>query len=478
MSNIRTRIAPSPTGNLHIGTARTALFNYLFAKKTGGKFIIRIEDTDLERSKKEYEKNILEGLAWLGLNADESPDKAGEFGPYRQSERLKSYAPYIQKLLGEGKVFYCFHTEVELKKEKEELMKSKRSPLHICEYRGMGKEEAEVLKEAKGDFIIRFKNHLGREISFCDLIRGKLTFKSDLLGDFSIAKRIDSPLYNFAVIVDDHEMKISHIIRGEDHIYNTPKQILLQEALEIPRPKYAHLPLILGPDKSKMSKRHGAASLEEYRQQGYLSEVLFNFMALLGWNPGGDEEIFSREELINLFSLEKVHKAGAVFDAKKLDWMNGEYIRRQTTKHLVELTKPFLSSKVKTTDEYLKKVLELEKPRLKKLADIAKSAEYFFTLPDYAPDLLFWKKMTREETADSLRKSLNIIRRHQKSAPEELNKIFMETAAKEGDKGRLLWPLRAALSGRKASAGPLEIISVLGVKESVARLEKAILKIE
>ena len=321
MSSIRVRIAPSPTGPLHIGTARTALFNYLFAKKFGGHFILRIEDTDLERSDKKYEKDIFEGLAWLGIDADEGPAGAttnnrqpttdNNYGPYRQSERLATYRPYLEKLLNEGSAFYCFHSEKELEAEKKMLMTDKKPLMHWCEFRDLSFADAK--KKLGQSHIIRFKTSHGQKIVFTDLIRGELSFDSDLIGDFSIAKDIDVPLYNFAVVIDDFEMKISHVIRGEDHISNTPKQLLLIEALGFNKPEYAHLPLILGTDRSKLSKRHGATSVNEY-QKDYLPEALFNFMALLGWNPGDEREIFSKEELVKEFSLEKIHKAGAIFN--------------------------------------------------------------------------------------------------------------------------------------------------------------------
>ena len=406
MSTIRVRIAPSPTGFLHIGTARTALFNYLFAKQQGGQFIIRIEDTDIERSKPEYEKNIFEGLRWLGIDADESPEVGGPFGPYRQSERIGIYRKYIEQLLAESEAFYCFHSEKELEDEKNNLLAAKRPPLHLCEYRTMDPVEAATLKDVKSDYIIRFKTPAGRKIGFADLIRGELSFDSDLLGDFSIAKRPDIPLYNFAVVADDYEMRISHVIRGEDHIANTPKQILLAEALGFTQPVWAHLPLILGPDRSKLSKRHGATSVDEYREQGYLPEALVNFMALLGWNPGGEREIFSKEELIREFSLEKVQKSGAVFDVKKLDWINGEYIRRLPPEELLKRANTFLPSNYTLYPiPYTLHVLVLEQPRLHKLSEIGERTDYFFRPPEYDKELLRWKDMSDEYISVSLKRS-------------------------------------------------------------------------
>ncbi|KKS37871.1 MAG: glutamate--tRNA ligase [Candidatus Sungbacteria bacterium RIFCSPLOWO2_12_FULL_41_11] len=497
---VRCRIAPSPTGNLHIGTARAALFNYLFAKKYGGKFILRIEDTDIERSDKVFEKNILEGLQWLGINADEGPEAGGPHAPYRQSERTASYKKYIKKLLDEGRAFYCFHSEQELKFEAKEQMSMKLPLFHLCSFRDMPQSEAETKKAAGQSAIIRFKiptepsNH---QITFQDLIRNQVHFFTGLLGDFSIAKNLETPLYNFAVVVDDHEMAITHVIRGEDHIPNTPKQLLIAEALGwtttnefgdiVPPWRYAHLPLILGPDCSKLSKRHGATSVDEYREQGYLPEALFNFMALVGWNPGTDKEIFTKEELIQEFSIENVQKAGAIFDIQKLDWMNGEYIRRKPLSELAELTMPFLKEsgllqitnhKSQITNDYLKKVLALEQPRLKKLSEIGERTDYFFRAPAYNKGLLRWKDMNDEKVLAALKRAEEIIKLKVKSLKSkiEIEKIFLEEIG-EGDKGEILWPLRVALTGKKASPSPFEIMEILGKEESLKKLKTATRKI-
>ena len=472
LTSIRVRIAPSPTGMLHIGTARTALFNYLFAKKHNEKFILRIEDTDLERSDKKYEKNIFEGFEWLGIEADESPIVGGPHKHYRQSERIHTYTPYLEKLLKEEKAFYCFHSEEELEKEKEELMVANRPPLHICEYRNMRISEARTLTETKPNYIIRFKTPLERTITFNDLIRGEVSFASDLIGDFSIAKRIDIPLYNFAVVIDDHEMKISHVIRGEDHIANTPKQILLFKALGLTVPLFAHLPLILGTDRSKLSKRHGATSVTEYREAGYLPEALFNFMALLGWNPGGDQELFSKEELIDRFSLEHIQKAGAIFDIAKLDWMNGEYIRKKSVAELTQLCLPYLNGFPldKFIKEYLEKVIALEQPRLKKLSEIGERVEYFFREPLYDKELLRWKKISDQEISTSLEYSEKIISDFESPiAKHDIEQTFLKEIG-GGDKGSILWPLRVALTGKKASPGPFEIIEILGKEKTLERI--------
>ncbi len=479
MSNIRVRIAPSPTGFLHVGTARTALFNYLFAKKQGGEFVLRIEDTDLERSLPEYEKDISDGLNWLGIAGDENPEKGGPYAPYRQSERLPTYEKHFDTLLRQGKIFYCFHSEKELEKEHAKLMEAKQSPAHICAYRNFSLAEAKTLAETKPDYIFRFKTPAGQKITFPDAIRGDVSFSSDLMGDFSVAKRPDVPLYNFAVVVDDQEMQISHVIRGEDHISNTPKQLLLINALGFSVPTYAHLPLLLGADRSKLSKRHGATSASEYRDQGYLPEALFNFMALLGWNPGNNREILTREEIIQEFSLERVQKAGAVFDLQKLDWMNGEYIRKKSAAELTKLCLPYLTDFLQFSIpnnqfsmEYIEKVIGLEQPRLKKLSEIGERTDYFFREPEYDKELLRWKNMSDQEILESLQDSEKLISTAGFTDQAAVEKSFL-AAKGEGDKGRLLWPLRVALTGKKTSPGPFEILWIMGAAEAKKRLAKA-----
>ncbi len=340
---IRTRIAPSPSGLLHIGTARTALFNYLFAKKNQGNFILRLEDTDAKRIDQRAEENIKEGLKWLGIEWDEF---------YRQSERADVYNKYLKKLLAENKAYYCFCSEEELEAEKQYRMSIGEPPRYSGKCANLSKKEVQE-KLSKGlPSVVRFKVPL-KKIEFNDIIREKIEFDTSLIGDIAIARgawsknkkdkeKIATPLYNFAVVVDDFEMKISHVIRGEEHISNTPKQILIQEALGFSLPEYAHLPLILGPDKSKMSKRHGAIAVSEYKKMGYLPESLTNFMAFLGWNPGSEREIYSLPSLIKEFSLERVQKGGAIFNEKRLDFLNGFYIRQKSVEKLTEFCLPYL----------------------------------------------------------------------------------------------------------------------------------------
>ena len=480
MLSPRVRIPPSPTGSPHIGNARTALFNYAFAKHHGGTFIVRIEDTDIERSERKYEGEILEGFRWLGIHADESPEVGGPYAPYRQSERNHIYRPYLNRLLEEGIAFYCFHTKDELDHERNSLIADKKSPLHRCEYRATTLVEATILLKTKPESIIRFKVPLDRTIQFHDLIRGYLSFETNIIEDFSLARKPDEPLYNFAVTIDDALMKISHVIRGEEHTTNTPKQILLAEALGFPIPEFAHLPLILGTDRSKLSKRHGAMSVLEYRKLGYLPEALFNFLALLGWNPGDDREILTKDELIAAFSLEKVQKSGAIFDFVKLDWMNGKYIREKPLDDLVSLCTPFISDFLQVplpnahyTQEYIGKVVALEQSRLKKLSEIGELTDYFFRTPKYDKMLLRWKTMSSDkEVFDSLERSQKII----SELPEEqLARVNAHLLEEKGvlDIGGILWPLRVALTGKKASPGPSEILEILGKEESLKRLKSA-----
>jgi glutamyl-tRNA synthetase len=338
---IRVRIAPAPTGYMHIGTARTALFNYLFAKKHEGTFILRIEDTDVEKSKKEFEKDIMENLKWLGIEWDEGPDIGGDFGPYRQSERRGIYEKYLKKLLEEKKAYFCFCTKEELEAEKQFQLSIGQPPKYSGKCANLADEKVKEFLAKRKPFVIRFKVPI-KKVEFDDLIRGHLEFDSSLLGDIIIAKDFKKPLYNFSCVIDDYEMKISHVIRGEDHLSNTPKQILIQEAFGFPQPKYAHLPLILGPDRSKLSKRHGAISIFEYRKQGYLPEALINFMAFLGWHPGTERYIYSMAALIKDFSLERIQKAGAVFNIKRLDFLNGFYIRQRSIEKLTQECLPYL----------------------------------------------------------------------------------------------------------------------------------------
>lgn len=346
MENYRLRFAPSPTGPLHIGGARSALFNYLLAKKNKGTFVVRMEDTDLERSTKPSEQNIKDSLKWLGMDWDEGIDKGGAYGPYRQMERLDIYKEAVDRLLAEGKAYYCFCSEEELEAEKETQQKAGEVPKYSGKCRNLSKEEVEKRIAAGEKPVIRFHVPEGEQVVVHDLVRGDVSFDSDGIGDFIIVKSDGIPVYNFAVVLDDVTMKISHVIRGEEHLSNTPRQIVLYDALGYEAPKFAHISLILGRDDegklTKMSKRHGSTSVVAYQQQGFLPEAIVNFLALLGWAPGGEEELFTIDELIKKFSLEHVSKSPAVFDMEKLKWINGMYIRKASSEQLLEYGLPFL----------------------------------------------------------------------------------------------------------------------------------------
>ncbi len=438
---IRTRFAPSPTGVLHVGGARTALFNYLFARQNSGKFILRIEDTDTERSKKEFEKDILKGLKWLKLDYDEI---------YHQSKRTDIYKKYLQKMVAGGFAY-----------------------------------KAEENKEGTGK-IIRFKNP-NIKIKFNDEIRGEIEFNTTELGDFVIAKNEEIPLYHLAVVVDDFEMGISHIIRGEDGISNTPRQILIQDAIGALRPVYVHIPLILGADRSKLSKRHGAVSVNEYCEQGYLPEALINFMAFLGWNPGDEREIFSINELIKEFSLKKIQKSGAIFNIDRLNWMNSEYIKKMDADNLAKLCLPYLKDKIRNSkikfanqEEYIKKIIKIEQKRINKFSEVGEGVDYFFERPKYEKEKLLWKdENDLSKTKSHLEKITELL-----SVLDENNFMsqnIKETVwgyAEEQGKGNVLWPFRMALTGMERSPDPFTIAEVLGKEETLSRLKIAKLKIE
>jgi glutamyl-tRNA synthetase len=480
---VRTRFAPAPTGFLHIGSVRTALFNYLFAKKNQGVFILRIEDTDKKRYSLKFEKDILKHLKWLGIEWDE--------GPYKQSERIEIYKKYLEKLLNENKAYYCFCSQEELDAQRQYQMSIGEAPRYFGKCANLTKEIIENYLTQGKPSIIRLRT-ISKKISFNDLIRGEIEFDTSLIGDFVIAKNLSSPLYNFVVVIDDFEMKISHVIRAEEHISNTPKQILLQEALDFSRPIYAHLPLILSPDRAKLSKRHGATSIAEYKEQGYLPEALINFIALLGWNPGTEKEIYSILSLIQDFSLKKVQKGGAVFNIKRLDYLNGFYIRQTSIEKLTKLCIPYLvktnlvtkigdSLKIQETEkeislEKLEKIISIYQERLKKLSEISELTDFFFKDKlNYNKNLLRWREMSDREIKKSLLTLEKLLINLKLDwTKENLEKILLQEAEKIRDKGKLLWPLRVALTGKEASASPFEIVEILGKEKTVKRVKEAV----
>jgi len=431
------RFAPSPTGLLHIGGARSALYNYLFAKKHGARFILRIEDTDKERSKKEYEQNILDGFEWLGIAFDET---------HRQSERTEVYAEHVRTLLSTGKAY--------------------------------------VSNESSGEraSVIRFKNP-NTTVTFHDEIRGSISFDTTELGDFVIAKSETEPLYHTAVVVDDFVMGVTHVIRAEEHISNTPRQILILEALGAERPVYAHIPLILAPDRSKMSKRHGAVAVTDYRAQGFLPEAMINYLALLGWNPGGEREIFSLDELTEIFDLSRVHKGGAIFSLEKLRWFNREYLKRLSFEEKKRMLVEFAKGRGEVPNGFItllqnniffaKTLLE----RIEFFEDAVVLAregeyEYLFEEPPVKKEMLLWKNETAEATKRRLEHITKIFENTTFGGPDEIKSAIWSYTTEEGT-GQVLSPVRVALSGKERSLDPFTIAAIIGKQESVRRLKKA-----
>lgn len=464
-TGVRVRFAPSPTGILHIGNVRTALFNWLFARHEGGEFLLRIEDTDKARSEKRHEKEILEGLKWLGLEWDNKK-------LIRQSERTEIYKKYLEELLQKNAAYYCFCSAEGLEAERQAQLSQGLLPKYGGKCRHLDPKIA--AKKTKSEpAVIRFKTPT-TQAHFQDMVRGKVAYNGELLGDIIIAKGLDEPLYNFAVVVDDHDMEITHVIRGEDHLSNTQKQIFIQEALGFERPHYAHLPLILGSDRKKLSKRHLDKSLLDYKKSGYLWEAMVNFLVLLGWHPIQDREIISMEDVIKEFTLERVQKGGAVFNPEKLDWLNSFYIKEASNEKILESIKLFIPASWLKKKDFLLKVFSIEKPRIKNLSEFSGIAGFFFELPEYSPEMLIWKKTPKDKIKSNLEKILEILGNQEnvRDAQEAIARI-----AEEEGRGEVFWPLRVALSGRDASPGPLEIVDVLGIKEATIRIREAVKKL-
>lgn len=475
MCPVRTRIAPAPTGPLHIGTARTALFNYLFTRHERGQFLMRLEDTDRERSTKQFEERICEGLMWLGLQWDEGPDVGGEYGPYRQSERGDVYREHLELLLSKEAAYPCFCTPEELDAERKRQQKAKLVPKYNGKCRGISPNEV-LQKQTEGvPFTYRFKMPDER-IKFHDLIKGDVEFDGGTMGDFVIATSDGRYIFHLTNIVDDITMMITHVIRGEDHLSNTPKHIAMANAMGYEPPSYAHIPLTLNPDKSKMSKRKGTVDLEEFRAMGYLSSAMVNFLAFLGWSPGTDEEVFSLEELVERFSLDGISKSNAIFNVEKLNWINGTYIRRMSQDQLAGRLAEYLPD---ADRGYLRKITPLVQERLKKLDEIVDYSRFFFEDPrDYDTKLLVAKKHTPEESAEALAKV-----REKLGALEEFNAGSMEQVLRGlveelGWKtGALFMIVRVGVTGSKATPPLFETMEVLGKDVCVRRIDFAMEKL-
>jgi glutamyl-tRNA synthetase len=471
-STIRTRIAPAPTGPCHVGIARTALFNYLFTRKHGGTFLMRLEDTDVSRSRKEFEEDVYEGLRWLGLDWDEGPDVGGDFGPYRQSERKEIYQVALQKLLEAGLAYPCFCTAYELQEERKRRLKLKLPPRYSGKCQKLSRRKQEAAKAEGKPYSIRFQMP-DRRIAFDDMIRGRVEFDGAEIGDFVIVKPDGDFIFHLSNVVDDIEMKITHVIRGEDHVSNTPRHIALAEALGIAPPTYGHIPLILNPDRSKMSKRKNPTSVSDYRQWGYLPEAVVNFLALIGWSSGTEREVFSLDELVEAFSIEAVGRAGAIFDIEKLNWLNGHYIRALPPEKLQEKLSPYLPD---ADANYLRQIVPLIQERLKRLDEAPALTDFFFREElEYDPALLVAKKHTPEESKAALDAVLDRISAIEQFSVESLEKALRGLVEDIGWKtGHLFMSIRVAVTGSTATPPLFETMSVLGRERCVSRIRLAV----
>ncbi len=456
---VRTRFPPSPTGALHLGGARTALFNWLFARHHGGDFVLRLEDTDRKRSKDEHTESIMAAMAWLGLDFDD--------GPYYQTQRLERYREAIEQLLEQGRAYWCHCSPEELTRQREAAMAAGGKPMYngACRDKGLGPAEGAV---------VRFKGPRIGSTTFNDLVKGPITFEHKELDDLIILRSDGWPTYHLAVVVDDIDMQISHVIRGDDHVNNTPRQILLYQALDAPVPQFAHVPMILGPDKGKLSKRHGATAVVDYQQMGYLPEAMINALARLGWSHG-DQEKFTRQELIDYFDLDAVGKSAAVFDTDKLQRLNQRYIQEAEPARLAELLPPFLAERGITDydQDLLLSCLPELTPRAKTLIELADWAEPFLK-PEPEMDPKAKKKFLKPETAPVLERVLDLVQEHGVD-PAAMEQAVRDLSEELGLKlGGIAQPTRVALTGRTFSPGIFEVMALLGRERVIARLKRAL----
>ena len=469
---VRVRIAPSPTGFFHVGSARTALYNWLFARHHGGKFILRVEDTDMARSSEKMISVILEGLKWLGITWDE--------GPYYQSQRISIYQKYVQSLLAQGKAYYCYCDPEDLEREKQAAYKRKQDWQY--DRRCLQLSPAERAEKEKRNIpgVVRFLVPDG-SVTFCDLVHHEIKREAEDIEDLVIMRSNGIPTYNLACVVDDYEMGITHVIRAVDHITNTPKQILLYNALGLPLPEYAHLPLILGEDKSKMSKRHGAASLMTYKERGYIPGAVLNYLALLGWSPGDDREVMSADDIISSFDLSHINTSNAVFDEQKLEWMNGQYIYAMPEEELCEQLRPVVlesgfltASELDEKKEYLKKVCKLVKLRLKTLVDFREAAGYFF-IDDFEYEEDGLSKHFNAETITLLNNFLPYLERTERYTAQAIEGNVRDYADASKIKARqIIHPLRFSITGKQGGPGLFEIMETIGREKCLMRIRRFI----
>lgn len=501
MNNVRTRFAPSPTGFLHVGGYRTALYAYLFAKKQGGDFILRIEDTDRERLVEGAMENLIAGLMWGGITPDEGPvlidgaiEVRGDKGPYIQSERKEQgiYQTYIEQLIEAGHAYYAFDTSEELEQMRERQKVAKRAPRYDRDNMKNSLTLSGTALDAamQGDSVVRLLVPRGEEISFQDAVRGTVTFKTDEVDDQVLLKSDGFPTYHFAVVVDDHLMEISHVIRGEEWISSTPKHVLLYRAFGWEVPTFAHIPLLVNEQGAKLSKRHGDVALEDYKEKGYTKEALTNFLALLGWNPGTEQEMFSMEELIEAFSLDRVQKSSSVFELNKLNWMNKQWMMHMDLDELTRRAIPYFKNAGLLADtdiddgpefERLTKIVQLEQGRAETLADIPANVGFIFATDIvYNAEMLVWRKSTSDDAKEKLeavRDYLSEVEETEWSTEHLNDTVIAWIKENEWGNGDVLWPLRVSLCGQKNSPSPFEIAGVLGKEETLRRVEEAIAKL-
>ena len=467
--DIRTRIAPSPTGDPHIGTIYIAIFNYVFAKQNNGEFILRIQDTDRERLQDDSIDNIIKALKWFGLNIDEDPIKGGKYGPYIQSQRLNIYKKYIEKLIKNKSAYYCFCTKDRLEKLRQKSLLNHTQPKYDKHCLTLSKEIINKNLKEKKEYVIRLNVTANNDITFKDLVRGNVTINTNSIDDQILIKSDGYPTYHLAAVVDDHLMKITHVIRGEEWLSSTPKHILLYRAFGWEIPEFAHLSLLRNNDKSKLSKRKNNVSIGWFIQEGYLPEAIINFLILLGWSHPEGIEIMTMNELIKLFSWDRVTKGGPIFNIDKLNWMNGVYIRQKSTKELMSMLSPHLKD-IEVSKR--SKIVELEKGRLKKLSDFQNMIEYFIKDPQI-DDTILYEKYSKKEVSNILTKTLEILDLFKitKEAEIKLKEFAENNNYKVGD---FFMVIRIAISGRKATPPLIDIMDIIGFEKIKERIEKII----
>jgi nondiscriminating glutamyl-tRNA synthetase len=482
-NEVRVRYAPSPTGHLHIGNARTALFNYLFAKNQGGKFIIRIEDTDKKRNIEGGEESQLKYLNWLGIDWDESVDVGGEYGPYRQSERNDIYKKYYDQLLENGLAYKCYCTEEELEKEREEQMARGETPQYSGKHASLTPEDQKSFEEQGLEYSIRFRVPVNKEYRFQDMVKGDISFESEGMGDFVIVKKDGTPTYNFAVAIDDHLMKISHVLRGEDHISNTPKQIMIYEAFGWDIPVFGHMTLIVNENRKKLSKRDESIIqfIEQYEELGYLPEALFNFISLLGWSPGGEEEVYSKDQLIDIFDAARLSKSPAVFDKQKLAWMNNQYIKQLEVEELVKLSLPHLIKAGKVSEQIsdeendqVRGLIALYQDQMSYGAEIVSLTELFFK-EDIAYNEEAEQVLSGEQVPVVLSAFVSELENAEDFSAETIKASIKSVQKATGQKGKnLFMPIRVAITGQTHGPDLPKSIAILGRNKVISRLKNII----